>query len=163
MRSQDRLRLAVIFLAISGMIFAGITTTESKEAERLATEHQASETVFESNALEGKIIVYYFHGTFRCPSCLQIEAWSFDAIQENFAHALEEEAMAWKTIDIDKPENRHFLEEYDIAAQALIIVEMAGKKQKRYKKLEKVWEYLSDQQAFYNYVTDEINKFWTGS
>jgi hypothetical protein len=163
MRNKDRLRFAVIFLAISWMIFAGIRSTESKEAPRLATEHQASEMVLESNASEGKIIVYYFHGTFRCPSCLQIEAWSFDAIQENFAHALEEGTMAWKTIDIDKPENRHFVEAYDIATQALIIVEMTGKKQKRHKNLEKVWEYLPDQQAFYNYVTEEINKFWTGS
>ncbi|UCG81568.1 MAG: hypothetical protein JSV60_04640, partial [Desulfobacterales bacterium] len=63
MRSQDRLRLAVIFLAISGMIFAGIRSTESKEAQKLATGHPPSEAVVESSALEGKIIVYYFHGT----------------------------------------------------------------------------------------------------
>jgi hypothetical protein len=42
-------------------------------------------------------------------------------------------------------------------------VRMSGKKEKRYKNLEKVWEYLSDQQAFYDYVTHEIDKFLRGS
>jgi hypothetical protein len=163
MRNKDRLRFGVIFLAISGMILAGITSTESKEAPKVASEHEGSKIIIESNASESKIIVYYFHGTYRCPSCLQIEAWSFDAIQEKFAQALEEGTMTWKTIDIDKPENGHFVKEYEISTQSLIIVEMTGKKQKRHKNLAKVWEYLPDQQAFYNYVTQEINKFRTGS
>jgi hypothetical protein len=162
MRNKDGLRLAVIFLAISGMILAGIRSTESKEVPKVASEQQGSERLLESNASEGKIIAYYFHGTYRCPSCLQIEDWSFDAIQERFAPALEQGTIIWTTINIDKPENRHLVEAYQVSTQALIIVEMTGKKQKRYKNLEKVWEYLSDQQAFYEYVTHEINKFLTG-
>ena len=162
MRNKDRLRFAVIFLAISGIILAGITGAESKEAPQVASEHQAPKMIPGNNASEGKIIVYYFHGTYRCPSCLQIEDWSFDAIQERFAQELEQETIIWKTIDVDKPENRHLVEAYQVSTQALIIVKMTGKKEKRYKNLGKVWEYLSDQQAFYEYVTHEINKFLTG-
>ncbi len=162
MRNKDRLRFAVIFLAIFGIILAGITVAQSKEAPQVASEQQRSERLLESNASGREIIVYYFHGTYRCPSCLQIEDWSFDAIQERFAQELEQETIIWKTIDVDKPENRHLVEAYQVSTQALIIVEMTGKKEKRYKNLGKVWEYLSDQQAFYEYVTHEINKFLTG-
>lgn len=153
MRNKHGLRFAVIFLAISVMIFCGIRDTESKEARKVASEQQEPSI----------IIVYYFHGTYRCPSCLQIEAWSLDAIQESFAQALEQGTIIWKTIDFDKPENSHFIREYQVSTQSLIIVEMTGKKQKRYENLEKVWEYLPDQQAFYEYVTKEVNKFLTGS
>jgi hypothetical protein len=153
MRNKDGLRFAVIFLAISGIFFCGIRDTESKEARKVASEQQEPSI----------IIVYYFHGTYRCPSCLQIEAWSLDAIQESFAQALEQGTIIWKTIDFDKPENSHFIREYQVSTQSLIIVEMTGKKQKRYENLEKVWEYLPDQQAFYEYVTKEVNKFLTGS
>ncbi len=163
MRNKDRLRLAVIFLAISGMILAGIRSTESKEVPKVASEQQRSERLLEKNASGREIIVYYFHGTYRCPSCLQIEDWSFDAIQERFAQELEQETIIWKTIDVDKPENRHLVEAYQVSTQALIIVDRTGKKEKRYKNLGKVWEYLSDQQAFYEYVTHEINKFRTGN
>jgi hypothetical protein len=163
MRNKDRLRLAVIFLAISGMILAGIRSTESKEVPKVASEQQRSETILESNASGREIIVYYFHGTYRCPSCLQIEDWSFDAIQERFAQELEQGTIVWKTIDVDEPENSHFTREYQVSTQALIIVKMTGKKEKRYKNLKKVWEYLSDQQAFYDYVTHEIDKFLRGS
>ncbi|MBW2566518.1 MAG: hypothetical protein JRE24_06485 [Deltaproteobacteria bacterium] len=162
MRNKDRPRFAVIFLAIFGIILAGITVAQSKEAPQVASEQQRSERLLESNASGREIIVYYFHGTYRCPSCLQIEDWSFDAIQERFAQELEQETIIWKTIDVDKPENRHLVEAYQVSTQALIIVEMTGKKEKRYKNLGKVWEYLSDQQAFYEYVTHEINKFLTG-
>lgn len=153
MRNKYGLRFAVIFLAISVMIFCGIRNTESKEARKVASEQQEPSI----------IIVYYFHGTYRCPSCLQIEAWSLDAIQESFAQALEQGTIIWKTIDFDKPENSHFIREYQVSTQSLIIVEMTGKKQKRYENLAKVWEYLPDQQAFYEYVTKEVNKFLTGS
>jgi hypothetical protein len=163
MRNKDRLRFAVIFLAVSGIILAGIRSTESKEVPKVASEQQGSETILESNASGREIIVYYFHGTYRCPSCLQIEDWSFDAIQERFAPALEQGTIIWKTINIDKPENSHFTREYQVSTQALILVKMTGKKEKRYKNLEKVWEYLSDQQAFYDYVTQEIDKFLRGS
>lgn len=163
MRNKDGLRFAVILFAISGMIFWGIRNTESKQAPKVANEHQETEIILESDASESKIIVYYFHRTYRCPSCLQIEAWSFDAIQESFAQALEQGRIIWETIDVDKPENSHFIREYQVSTQSLIIVEMTGKKQKRYKNLEKVWEYLPDQQAFYEYVTHEVNKFLTGS
>ena len=163
MRNKDRLRLAVIFLAICGMILAGITGAESKEVPKVASEQQRSERLLESNASGREIIVYYFHGTYRCLSCLQIEDWSFDAIQERFAQELEQGTIVWKTIDVDEPENSHFTREYQVSTQALIIVKMTGKKEKRYKNLRKVWEYLSDQQAFYEYVTHEINKFRTGN
>jgi hypothetical protein len=162
MRNKDRLRFAVIFLAISWMILAGITGAESKEALKVASEQQRSETIVESNASGREIIVYYFHGTYRCPSCLQIEEWSLSAIQERFAQELEQGTIIWKTIDVDEPENSHFTREYQVSTQALIIVKMIGNKEKRYKNLGKVWEYLSDQQAFYEYVTHEINKFLTG-
>jgi len=163
MRNNDRLRFAVIFLAISWMILAGITGAESKEAPQVASEQQGSEKLLESNASGREIIVYYFHGTYRCPSCLQIEDWSFDVLQERFAPALEQGTIIWTTINIDKPENRHLVEAYQVSTQALIIVRMSGKKEKRYKNLGKVWEYLSDQQTFYDYVTHEINKFRTGN
>ncbi|MBW1770899.1 MAG: hypothetical protein JRJ17_07025 [Deltaproteobacteria bacterium] len=162
MRNKDRPRFAVIFLAIAWIMLAGITGAESKEVPKVANEQQRSERLLESNASGREIIVYYFHGTYRCLSCLQIEAWSFDAIQEKFAQELEQGTIIWKTINIDKPENRHLVEAYQVSTQALIIVEMTGKKEKRYKNLGKVWEYLSDQQAFYEYVTHEINKFLTG-
>jgi hypothetical protein len=163
MRNKDGLRFAVIFLAISGMIFCGIRDTESKEARMVASEQQKPNMIIENNVPEGRIIiVYYFHGTYRCPSCLRIEAWSLDAIQESFAQALEQGMIIWKTINFDKPENSHFIREYQVSTKSLIIVEMTGKKQKRYENLEKVWEYLPDQQAFYEYVTKEVNKFLTG-
>lgn len=164
MRNKDGLRFAGIFLAISVMIFCGIRDTESKEARKVASEQQETYMIIENNASEGRIIiVYYFHRTYRCPSCLRIEAWSLDAIQESFAQALEQGTIIWKTIDFDKPENSHFIREYQVSTQSLIIVEMTGKKQKRYENLEKVWEYLPDQQAFYEYVTKEVNKFLTES
>lgn len=163
MRSKDRLKFAVTFVAVYWMIFAGISNTNSEEVPKVAREHQRSEKNLESNATGREIIVYYFHGTYRCPSCLQIEDWSFDAIRERSASALERGTITWKTINIDEPENRRLAEAYQLSNQALIIAEITGKKRKRYKNLEKVCKYLLDDKTFYDYVAREIDRFLAGT
>jgi predicted outer membrane protein len=42
-------------------------------------------------------VVYYFHGQFRCETCLKIEAWAKDAVSEGFARELKAGNLAWRT------------------------------------------------------------------
>ena len=106
-----------------------------------------------------KIIAYYFHGTYRCSSCTKIEEWSYEAIRNSFPAALEEGRLLWKPINVEKPENRHFTKDYNLYTKSLIIAEMNGKKQVRWKNLTKVWELLRNQQKFFSYVTEEVRYY----
>ena len=57
-----------VFVVFAVLVFlTGATGAAEKKAE-IPSERE-------------KVIVYYFHGTYRCPSCTKIEKWSYEAIK----------------------------------------------------------------------------------
>ena len=49
-----------------------------------------------------KVIVYYFHGTFRCFSCHRIEEFTEGAIKEYFFRELENGTLEYEIINIEE-------------------------------------------------------------
>lgn len=99
----------------------------------------------------------YFHGSVRCPTCQKIEALSSEAIQQNYASELKSGALIWRAVNIEEPDNRHFIKDYQLYTRSLIIVEVKDGKEIRWKNLEKIWNYVGDEGKFIDYVTSEIN------
>ncbi|HUT29415.1 MAG TPA: nitrophenyl compound nitroreductase subunit ArsF family protein [Sedimentisphaerales bacterium] len=108
------------------------------------------------------VVAYYFHRTFRCPSCLAIEALSLEALQSGFEQALRDGTMEWVTVNVDEPGGEDFVNEFDLATSSLVIVEMESKKQVKWKKLEEVWKLKDDRDAFVQYVRDEVAAYLAG-
>ena len=125
----------------------------------LTGETGAAEKDAKISSERARIIVYYFHGTYRCPSCTKIEKWSYEAIKHSFLKALKEGRLLWKPVNVDKPENRHFVKEYSLFTKSLIITEVKGEKQTKWKNLDKVWRLLGDQEKFSAYVTQEVKNY----
>ena len=119
----------------------------------------ATEKDTEISSEKEKVVVYYFHGTYRCPSCTKIEKWSYQAIKDSFPKALKEGSLLWKPINVEKPENKHFIKQYSLFTKSLIITEVKAGKQIRWKNLNKVWELLRHQQKFFSYVTEEVRDY----
>jgi hypothetical protein len=58
-------------------------------------------------------------------------------------------------INIDKAANSHFDKDYKQRAQSVIISDMTGFNEKRWKNLDKIWEYVSYEIEFKKYIIDE--------
>jgi hypothetical protein len=125
----------------------------------LAGKIAASERGAEIPAEGVKIIAYYFHGTYRCASCTKIEKWSYEAIRNSFPAALKEGKLLWRPVNVEKPENRHFVKQYSLFTKSLIVTEMKGEKQIRWKNLSEVWKLLRNQEKFFSYVTQEVRNY----
>jgi len=106
-----------------------------------------------------KVIVYYLHTTARCPSCLKIEAFTAAEVTGPLSGPLSEGLLEWKVLNVDEPKNAHFVEEYQLYTKSVVVSEMKDGKQVRWKRLDKVWDYLGDQQAFMKYVDDEVRAY----
>ena len=106
-----------------------------------------------------KIIAHYFHGTYRCPSCKTIEEWSHEAIKNSFQDELKNGELVWKALNIEEAQNRHFVKDYGLYTKSLIISEMNGEKEIRWKNLDKVWQLLRNQEKFFSYVEGEIRQY----
>jgi len=109
------------------------------------------------------VVIYYFHRTVRCPSCERIEEWTEAALRPSFAAALETGALEWRTVNLDEPANMHFERDYDLAMQSVVISEVRGGKEVRWKNLERVWDMLDDEPGFTRYVQDEIRIYEQGT
>ena len=107
----------------------------------------------------GKVIAYYFHGTFRCYTCTNIEKYSREAIETNFKDALQSGKLEFKAVNVEERGNGHFVDDYQLYTKSLVISKIEDGKETQYKNLEKIWEYVRDKKKFFNYVTGEIQAY----
>ena len=108
---------------------------------------------------DNKIIVYYFHMTARCETCMAIEKLTLEAVDEAFEKELGTGIIETMVINMDEDANSHFTEDYKLSAQTVIISDMAGSNERRWKNLEKIWDYVSDEEEFKEYIIDEVRAY----
>ena len=101
------------------------------------------------------LVAYYFHGTFRCPTCLKMEKYAREAIEETFDGDVQSGRVQWQAVNYDEPANEHFVKQYELFASALVLVSGQADVQ-RWQKLERIWDLVGDEPAFKNYVIDEV-------
>lgn len=142
-----------MILCVAGMTAAFLgCSRELPEAEKKA------------DALAGKEIrVYYFHRTARCPGCLKIESLSQETVQMYFPVELENGTVTWHSVNVDDAGDAHFVDEYDLSTQTVIVAEYSGGQQLRWKNLDKVWELLDTDVEFSQYVESEIRAWMADS
>jgi len=122
----------------------------------------SSEAVVTPNAppeASQKVVVYYFHGDFRCATCRKFETFSDEALQQVFRDELEDGRLKWQVVNIDKPGNGHFVTDYQLHTRAIVISKIKDGKQTGWKNLEKIWELVGDKKAFVKYVQDEVSTY----
>ena len=152
------LAVALVALAVLAMGVPAVQGAGPQRASR-ATVTKPEPTVVTPSPRPHRVIAYYFHTTYRCPSCKAIEAYSHDAIKSAFASELKDGRLVWKVVNIETPGNEHFAKDYALYTKSLILVHEDRGKPAEWKNLAKVWELLRDKQAFFRYVQDETRAY----
>lgn len=101
------------------------------------------------------VIVYYFHGNVRCPTCKQIEADAHESLQQGFAREMKDGRLVWRIVNYEQPGNEHFATEFQLIAPTVVLTRMDGGKQTQWKNLDRVWELVGEKPAFGQYVQEE--------
>ena len=113
-----------------------------------------------ANPASPHYVVFYFHGKFRCPTCLKIERLAAEAVRDAYADYLDQGKVQWRAVDIDRPEHRHYSAEFELETSTLAVARLNGDKVAGYAKLERVWELVDgDETEFARYVQDAIDRF----
>ena len=113
----------------------------------------------EVKSQNSKVIVYYFHGTFRCPTCRTIEQYSLEAIQTYFAKELGSGKLEFRPVNMEEPEHKHFIQDYQLVTRSLVLSLMSDGKETKWKNLTDVWKLVRDKDKFFQYVKDEVEQF----
>jgi len=133
---------------------------ESQPSKEPATKQKekAPSPLTEVKSQNFKVIAYYFHGTFRCSTCRTIEEYSHDAIQTYFAKELGNRRLEFRPVNVEEPENKHFIQDYQLVTRSLVLSLVSDGKEKKWKNLPDVWKLVRDKDKFFQYVKDEVEK-----
>lgn len=101
-------------------------------------------------------VVYYFYGSPRCTTCKKIEKYTQEAIAENFSKEIKAGKVLFRGVDYDKPENKHFLNDYKLFTKSVIASEIKNGKEIKYKNLDKIWTLTNNEKSFKDYITKEV-------
>jgi hypothetical protein len=135
--------------------YQGMTDAIAMSAETTVTP--GTELVKQKQA--HKVIAYYFHTTYRCPTCLKIEEYTKQAIVEGFSGELKDGSLVWKTVNVEDKENEHFIKDYQLFSKAVVVVDMKDGKQVQWKSLKDIWQLVGKKDAFIRYIQDEVRSY----
>ncbi len=150
--------LVFVLLAVGTMIVKDMRRSQHGTAAA-ARSQQPAVVVAHAGAARPVVRVTYFHTTTRCVSCYKIEALTQATVQTTFAAQLAQGDLVWSAINVDEPRNEHYIDDYKLFTKSVIVSEVVGEKEVRFKSLDRVWELLGDEQAFARYVADEVGAF----
>jgi hypothetical protein len=106
-----------------------------------------------------KVIAYYFHTNTRCSTCMKIEQYSHEAIEQGFPNELKGGKLEMRVVNYESPENRHFMQDYKLVSKSLVLVNLVDGKQTKWTNLKLVWQLTGHKDAFLNYVRKEVRGY----
>ncbi len=115
------------------------------------------------NLNDNQVVVYYFHRKFRCQSCEILESTLMSTIQVTYSNHFGAGRLAMCIINVDDPENRFYLEQFEILGNSIVIVEKRGGVILRYKNLESIWDVSEDRDAVTQLLRTEVAGFLSES
>ena len=103
-----------------------------------------------------KVVVYYFHQTVRCSTCLEFEAFSKKALDTYYAKDLASGRVQWQVLNMDLPGTRHYVDTFKLFTKALVIEKFHDGKPVAWKNLEDIWSFEGDEAGFTNLVKKAV-------
>lgn len=162
--------LVFVVVAVGLLVVKEIRTSEGIASPlgpglKVGTEPKGAPPIPDASSPEGnrKVVAYYFHGRVRCVSCVKIEKLSRKAITEGFPKELKNDRLAFREVNVEESGNRHFIDDYRLVSQSLVIVEYRDGRQVRWKNLEKVWTLLGSEKEFLPYVKEGVSSYLRGA
>ena len=146
----------VIRLVLLGFVVVALGVFMVRESGNKETD--AADAV-QAAAHGRQVTVYYFHRTARCATCLKIEELSKNSVMANFADELKRGDLVFKSVNVETGGNEHFVDDYQLVSQALVLVDYRDGVQEKWKNLDQVWDLVHTDDAFNAYVRDEVRTF----
>ena len=101
-------------------------------------------------------MMYYFHPTARCESCINIENFTKELIETKYSKNPEIKFIA---LNIEDSENQHFRKDYGLKFSTVVLTKQSNNKEEKYKNLDSIWSYSDNKDGFFRYMDSEIKEF----
>jgi hypothetical protein len=143
--------------------FVACNAAQPKPQKQATSKQTATEKTDSTKAVTAmpvaantKIVVYYFHGNARCPTCYKLENFAKSLVETDFADQIRNGKIEWKTINVDDAGNEHFTNDYKLYTKSVIVSTREGDKEVVWKNLDQIWTLVGDQAQYMGYIRKEV-------
>jgi hypothetical protein len=125
-------------------------------AVQLQANHSPDNVQLEPNQ---QIVVYYFHGDVRCPTCHKLENYAKETLDTYFADDLASGKIKWQPTNVDTAGNEHFVKDYQLVTKSVILAKIVDGQQVVWKNLDQIWDLVSEKDKYLAYIRDSVANF----
>lgn len=151
--------IAVTIITVSFSLDGHKAEASDKKEVTPATEKAKASPAEVQKKQEGiKVVAYYFHGNVRCPTCMKLEEYSGEAINQGFSDEIKKGSLEFKSVNIDEGSNSHFVQDYQLVTRSLVISKIENGKEVKWKNLDMIWNLVRDHDKYIEYVKEETKK-----
>ena len=134
-------------------------TEDSPDNTASPSQQATKENVTQNTEQDTQLIVYYFHGDVRCPTCHKLETYAKEALETYFADEFAAKEIIWKAVNTDESQNKHFVQDYELYTKSVVLSMVANGQELRWENLERIWQEVSNKQGYLEYIRHGIEKF----
>jgi hypothetical protein len=103
-----------------------------------------------------RLIIYYFHGNLRCPTCIKLESLAKSEVETDFTDAIKSGRLEWKTVNVEEKGNEHFENDYKLYTKSVIVSTLEDGKETSWKNLDRIWQLIHDESQYRAYIRTEV-------
>ena len=111
-----------------------------------------------SGPVDDAVMVYYFHGNMRCPTCRAIESQAHETVESDFASQLDSGEVIWRVLNYEEPAGAELGKEFEVQMPVVVVARTSGGKIEDWKRLDEVWAEVGDPPAFAELIGNEIRR-----
>jgi hypothetical protein len=148
--SRKLIPIALFFLTVAALGAIYVHSEKARVDPQAASQPETTDT---------KVIAYYFHVTVRCTTCRMIESYSREVVEQKFGTDIAKGRLEYKLVNLQLPENRHFVKDYQLFTKSLVVVRFDKGRQAEYKVLNDTWELVGNKSAMQAYVEREVRDY----
>jgi uncharacterized membrane protein YraQ (UPF0718 family) len=146
--------LGIIMIVLVGLIINELVPKDNVNSSD-ETDVVAEEKEIPDVKKADRIEVINFHATQRCVSCTTLGKLSEKTITERFANEVASGKIIFKSVNVELRENTEIVNLYQASGSSLYINAVKDGKNNIVQNV-KVWQYLSDEIAFTNYLETKL-------
>jgi len=159
MTGTTRTKAIIMLTLVAAFAAMGCNKPAAATGDAQKAAGDAPKAAADPGAAPDKIIVYYFHATRRCPTCLGIQDNIEQTINEKFAEETTSGKLSFEELNFEEDANKHFVDEYQLSFSTMIVAAQAGGKTVKWENAEKVWEHAHNAPALKEYVEKMIRTY----
>lgn len=153
----------VILLPAGALVFMACGKPEDAAGNAPKTESATSTSPAKdakpSTANPDKVLVYYFHGLRRCPTCIGIQKTVEETVNNTFAKEIEAGLLEFEEINYEEPAGKPYVEKFQLSFSSMVVAANAGDKTVKWENANKVWDFAHAHDDLKAYVEESIRPY----